>query len=68
MNFLFREKARNDGKNILVNSCCPGFVKTDMNKGNPNAKKFPEEGANLPFYLATLPENCRLTGAYLSDA
>jgi len=65
---VYAEKARKDGKNMLVNSCCPGFVKTDMNKGNPNAKKLPVEGAKLPFYLATLPESCRLTGAYLSDA
>jgi NAD(P)-dependent dehydrogenase (short-subunit alcohol dehydrogenase family) len=42
-----------DGENILVNSCCPGWVRTDM--GGPNATRSLEEGGDTPYWLATLP-------------
>ena len=38
---------------ILLNACCPGWVRTDMT--GPNATKSPEEGAITPVYLALLP-------------
>ncbi|XP_029963088.1 carbonyl reductase [NADPH] 1-like [Salarias fasciatus] len=41
----------NDG--ILLNSCCPGWVRTNM--AGPKAPKSPEEGADTPVYLALLP-------------
>ncbi len=40
--------------NILVNSMCPGWVKTDM--GGPNATRSVEEGAGTAVWLATLPD------------
>lgn len=40
---------------IKVNSACPGWVRTDM--GGPNATNSPEEGADTPVWLATLPAN-----------
>jgi NAD(P)-dependent dehydrogenase (short-subunit alcohol dehydrogenase family) len=40
--------------NILVNSACPGWVRTDM--GGENAPLSPEQGADTPVWLATLPD------------
>jgi NAD(P)-dependent dehydrogenase (short-subunit alcohol dehydrogenase family) len=42
-------------ENILVNSCCPGWVRTDM--GGPHATRSVEEGADTPVWLATLPDD-----------
>uniref|UniRef100_F7GG40 Carbonyl reductase (NADPH) n=1 Tax=Monodelphis domestica TaxID=13616 RepID=F7GG40_MONDO len=41
------------GDKILLNACCPGWVRTDM--AGPKATKSPEEGAETPVYLALLP-------------
>ncbi|XP_005345232.1 carbonyl reductase [NADPH] 1-like isoform X2 [Microtus ochrogaster] len=41
------------GDKILLNACCPGWVRTDM--AGPEAPKSPEEGAETPVYLALLP-------------
>jgi NAD(P)-dependent dehydrogenase (short-subunit alcohol dehydrogenase family) len=38
---------------IKVNSACPGWVRTDM--GGPNATYSPEQGADTPVWLASLP-------------
>ncbi|WP_017318146.1 SDR family oxidoreductase [Mastigocladopsis repens] len=43
-----------EGKNILVNSVCPGWVKTEM--GGPNAPRTPEQGVDTIVWLATLPD------------
>lgn len=43
------------GTNILVNSVCPGWVKTDM--GGSSAPRSLEKGAETIVWLAELPDN-----------
>jgi carbonyl reductase 1 len=38
------------GSGVLINCCCPGYVNTDMTKGN--GTKTPDEGAQTPVLLA----------------
>jgi len=50
--------------NILVNSVCPGWCKTDM--GGPYALRSAQEGAEGVVYLATLPDTGP-TGCFFRD-
>ncbi|TKX25691.1 hypothetical protein C1H76_2341 [Elsinoe australis] len=44
------KEQKSNGKNVLINACCPGFVNTDMTKGR--GTKSPDEGAMTPVMLA----------------
>jgi len=48
---LFDRKLKNEGLNIKVNCCHPGWCKTDM--GGPNGEKTYLEGAEMGFWLST---------------
>lgn len=48
-----RLEEKREGDRILLNACCPGWVKTDM--AGDQGTRTPEEGADTPVYLALLP-------------
>jgi NAD(P)-dependent dehydrogenase (short-subunit alcohol dehydrogenase family) len=52
------------GERILVNSACPGWVRTDM--GTSAAPRSVEQGADTPVWLATLPDDGP-TGGFFRD-
>ena len=45
------------GDKILLNACCPGWVRTDM--ARLKALKSSEEGTETPVYLALLPSDAK---------
>ncbi len=53
MNVMTKTLA-NDGE-VIVNSMCPGWVRTDM--GGESAPRSVEEGADTAVWLATLPDD-----------
>lgn len=50
MTKLIAEQNAQTGSKVLVNSCCPGYVNTDMTKGK--GVKTPDQGAQTPVLLA----------------
>jgi NAD(P)-dependent dehydrogenase (short-subunit alcohol dehydrogenase family) len=52
------------GTNVLVNSACPGWVRTDM--GGPGAPRSVEQGADTIVWLACLPDGGP-TGGFFRD-
>jgi len=67
---VYGKKAAEQGKGVLVNACCPGYVDTDLTKdvvpGSFDREKITvEEGADTPTYLALLPENSEIQGRFI---
>ena len=59
---LFADELK--GSNVLINSMCPGWVRTDM--GGANADRDVSEGADTMVWLATLPEGSQ-SGGFFRD-
>jgi NAD(P)-dependent dehydrogenase (short-subunit alcohol dehydrogenase family) len=53
------------GTGVLVNAADPGWTRSGM--GGPSAPRGPEEGADTPVWLATLPEGDETTGGLFAD-
>merc|ERR1712156_40604 len=65
---VYAKQARNDGKGILVNCCCPGYVITDMSSHSENATKIPVQGAETSVWLSLLPPGLSgPQGTYVAD-
>ena len=65
LNALTRMVAKaGEEDNILVNSMCPGWVRTDM--GGPAASRSVEKGAETAVWLAMLPDGGK-TGGFFRD-
>jgi len=63
---ILADTYRNDPRRILINCCCPGYVDTDMT--SHMGPKTVLDGADTPFYLATLPESAtEPQGQYVSE-
>ncbi|XP_060075210.1 carbonyl reductase [NADPH] 1-like [Ylistrum balloti] len=67
LTFIQHRALSQDGRpGIVINSCCPGYVQTDLTSGQ--GKKTPEQGADTPLYLALLPSNVTSpNGEFVSD-
>ena len=50
---------------VLVNSCCPGWCRTDM--AGDRAPRSAEEGATTSIYLALLPAGSSVHGAFFAE-
>ena len=54
LTFVWARKLKSMGKNdVIINAVCPGWVRTDL--GGEKASRTPDQGAEAPIYLATLP-------------
>lgn len=63
---IFAKELSTDGRGILCNAACPGWVRTDM--GGRSAPRSVEKGAETPVWLALLPEGGPQGGVYRDKA
>jgi len=57
MTKILARNLKEQGRDVLLNNCCPGWVKTDL--GGSKASRTPDQGADTPVYCAMIPEGHR---------
>lgn len=62
LNAITLSLARELAAGVKINAACPGWVRTRM--GGAAANRSPEEGADTPVWLATLPDDGPTGGFY----
>jgi len=66
---IYGREAEMAGQGVLVNSCCPGYTKSDMTGNAKDAPKIPSEAVKTSLWLATLHDGSYgPQGCYLADA
>eukprot|EP01055_Gregarina_sp_Pseudo9_P001965 Gregarina_sp_Pseudo_9__1964@NODE_2356_length_1026_cov_923_635258_g1903_i1_p1_GENE_NODE_2356_length_1026_cov_923_635258_g1903_i1NODE_2356_length_1026_cov_923_635258_g1903_i1_p1_ORF_typecomplete_len259_score34_43adh_short/PF00106_25/1e27adh_short_C2/PF13561_6/1_3e22KR/PF08659_10/8_2e05_NODE_2356_length_1026_cov_923_635258_g1903_i1134910 len=63
---IVANNAQKQHPHLLVNSCCPGWCKTDM-AGYEKPPKTAEQGAETPFMLSVLPTQSTVTGKFYRE-
>ena len=56
-----------EGRDVVVNSCCPGPVNTDMSGGHYAGMLTLDEGADTPTYLALLGTDDNAKGCFVKE-
>ena len=66
---IFRREAEMAGQGVLINSCCPGYTKSDMTGNAKDAPKLPADAVKTSLWLATMADgSLGPQGCYLADA
>ena len=67
--FKFSREADMAGQGVLINSCCPGYTKSDMTGNAKDAPKLPSDAVKTSLWLATMADgSLGPQGCYLADA
>jgi carbonyl reductase 1 len=62
---VIAQEEEKKGRGVLINACCPGYVNTDMSKGN--GTKTVDQGAKTPVLLALGEINGTTGGFWQSE-
>jgi len=66
---IYGREADMAGQGVLINSCCPGYTKSDMTGNAKDAPKLPSEAVKTSLWLATMADgSLGPQGCYLADA
>jgi len=66
---IYGREADMAGQGVLVNSCCPGYTKSDMTGNAKDAPNTPSEAVKTSLWLSTIADGSYgPQGCYLADA
>jgi len=63
---LSRILGQNEKRRVMITSCCPGWIATDMSGNSPSAKGI-DEGADTPVWLALHPFDPKFQGKFFAE-